>query len=103
MNIFNLEDKIIYVIGGSGLVGQDVCSLLKKLGAKVFNLDVKRNFQLNVDIKFLNLDISKEKFLEKKLKSYFKIYGTPDCMVNCSYPASKSWHKSDFASVKKKL
>ena len=102
MNIFNLENKKIYVVGGSGLIGKDICNLMKNLGANVFNLDVKKNTKSNSNIKFLNFDISKEKFLEKKLKSYFKIYGAPDCMVNCSYPASKSWHKSDFASVKKK-
>ncbi len=102
MNIFNLENKKIYVVGGSGLIGKDICNLMKNLGANVFNLDVKKNTKSNSNIKFLNFDISKEKFLEKKLKSYFKIYGTPDCLVNCSYPATKSWNKSDFKSVKKK-
>ena len=42
MKIFNLNDKKIFVIGGSGLIGTEVCNLLKILGAKVYNLDIKK-------------------------------------------------------------
>ena len=43
---------------------------MKNLGANVFNLDIKKNTKSKSNIKFLNFDISKEKFLEKKLKSF---------------------------------
>ena len=102
MKIFNLNDKKIFVIGGSGLIGTEVCNLLKILGAKVYNLDIKKNFKLVPNIKFLKFDISKDKLIEKNLKSFFKSYGTPECMINCSYPTNKSWVLSNFKSVKKK-
>ena len=53
MNIFNLNNKKIFVIGGSGLIGTEVCNLLKILGAKVYNLDIKKNLKLVPNIKFL--------------------------------------------------
>jgi NAD(P)-dependent dehydrogenase (short-subunit alcohol dehydrogenase family) len=102
MTIFNLENKKIYLIGGSGLIGKEVANLLGFLGAEVYNLDINRTQNNNKNIKFLKLPINKETLIEKKLKFYFKKYGAPDCMVNCSYPATKSWKNSDFKSVKKK-
>ena len=101
MDIFKLNNKKIFVIGGSGLIGSEICNLLQNLGARVYNLDIDKNLKLNSKINFLKFDISKDKFIEKKLKLFFKIYGTPNIMINCSYPAKKSWSFSDFKSVKK--
>jgi NAD(P)-dependent dehydrogenase (short-subunit alcohol dehydrogenase family) len=101
MDIFNLHNKKIFVIGGSGLIGSEICSLLKLLGAKVYNLDILNNLKSKENIHYLKFDISKDKLIEQKLKIYFRTHGTPDCMINCSYPAKKSWQLSDFKSVKK--
>lgn len=102
MNIFKLNAKKIFVIGGSGLIGTEICNLLQSLGARVYNLDVNKNSKLHPKINFLKFDISKDKFIERKLTSFFKIYGTPSSMINCSYPAKKSWPNSDFKFIKKK-
>jgi len=101
VNIFKLNNKKIFVIGGSGLIGTEICNLLHSLGAKVYNLDINKNLKLNSKINFQKFDVSKDKFIEKKLNLFFKIYGTPNVMINCSYPAKKSWSISDFKSVKK--
>ena len=101
MNIFKLEKKKIFVVGGSGLIGTEICNLLQLLGAKVYNLDININSKLHPEVNFLKFDISKEKQIEIKLNLFFKLYGIPDSMVNCSYPAKKSWSFSDFKSVKK--
>ncbi len=37
---FKLNKKKIFVVGGSGLIGTNLCVLLADLGAKVFNLDI---------------------------------------------------------------
>ena len=102
MNIFKLNNKKIFVVGGSGLIGAEICNLLKILGAKVYNLDITKNTKLNSNIKFLKFDLSKNKLIEKQLIYFFKTYGTPECMINCSYPTTKSWIFSNFNSVKKK-
>jgi NAD(P)-dependent dehydrogenase (short-subunit alcohol dehydrogenase family) len=98
-NIFQLNKKKIFVIGGSGLIGYDLCNLLSSLGGSVFNLDIKNK---NNKIKFIKFDVSKRQLIEKKLKLLLKIYGIPDVFVNCSYPASKLWGKSSFSKVKQK-
>ena len=38
--LFKFKKKRIFVIGGSGLIGSQLCILLSKLKAKVFNLDI---------------------------------------------------------------
>ena len=47
---------------------------------------ILNDFSLDKKIKFLKFDVSKLKSIEKYLKQFFKIYGTPDCLINCSYP-----------------
>ena len=84
------------------MIGVEICKLLRHLGAIVYNLDITNSVELKGDINYLKFDISKDNLIEKKITSYFKIYGTPHCMINCSYPAKKSWYFSDFKSVKKK-
>jgi len=101
--IFNLKDKKIFVIGGSGLIGVSICNLLKDLGAVVYNLDKEKNKLLNKNIKFINFDVSKRNLIEKKLKKNFKKYNVPHCLINCSYPISKNWFKSNFKNVSQDL
>ena len=48
MNIFKLHTKKIYVIGGSGLIGTEICNFLQSLGAKVYNLDINKNLKLTI-------------------------------------------------------
>ncbi len=99
---FNLKNKIIFVVGGSGLLGTHICNLLNQLGAKVYNFDIKKNKTLNKNIKNIYFDIKKNQEIEKKFKKYFNEFDTPDCFINCSYPTTKDWSKSDFKSVSNK-
>ena len=46
MDIFNLSKKKIFVIGGSGLIGVEICKLLRHLGAIVYNLDITNSVEL---------------------------------------------------------
>ncbi|MDC0426661.1 SDR family oxidoreductase [Pelagibacteraceae bacterium] len=96
-NIFTLKNKRIFVVGGSGLIGDVVCDLLHNLGAEVFNLDIKDASKNKIN--YLKFDISKKESIEKKLNFFFKKYGTPDCLINCSYPVSAKHSKSSFKNV----
>ena len=42
INIFGLKNKKILVVGGSGLIGLELSNFLNNLGARVFNLDIKK-------------------------------------------------------------
>ena len=100
MKYFNLSKKNVFVVGGSGLIGHTLCKVLTDLEGNVFNLDILDRFNKNV--KFIKFDASKRLQIEKKLNLIFKKYGTPDVLVNCSYPASKDWSDGSFLKIKQK-
>ena len=102
MNFLKLKNKLIFVVGGSGLIGSEICNLLSNLEANVFNLDIKDNKNISSKVKNLNLDVSKIASVEKKLNFFFKEHGTPECVINCSYPVSKNWSFSSFAKITQK-
>jgi NAD(P)-dependent dehydrogenase (short-subunit alcohol dehydrogenase family) len=102
---FNINNKIAFVVGGSGLIGEEVVRALSDFGAKVIILDIKKN------IKFLNnrnniffeyFNVSKLYLTEKNLKKIIKKYNTPNIFINCSYPYNKDWKNSSFSKIKLK-
>jgi NAD(P)-dependent dehydrogenase (short-subunit alcohol dehydrogenase family) len=89
--------KTIFIVGGSGLIGSAVIKQLALQDCKIINLDiVKKKENLSLFYKF---DLSKNNIE----KNYFKIvkkYGLPDIFINCSYPKTKDWNKSNFGNIK---
>lgn len=101
---YSLKKKLAIVLGGSGLIGSEICLGLSQLGCKVINLDISRSKKLlkinNVEFTKYNLkNISQS---EKNLKKILKKHGSPNIFVNCSYPRTKSWSQSSFSKVKLK-
>ena len=97
---FNLKNKFSIVLGGSGLLGSEVCKALKQFGSQVLNLDLINNHDLSKkEISFSKLDLKNLKFCEKKIEKIIKIYGVPDIFINCSYPRTKNWGKISFESA----
>ena len=101
-NPFQLKRKNIFVIGGTGLIGSEICALSANLGAKVLIIDKKKNTLIKnyKNIKFEKFDISNI----SKFKSFFikvtKKYGFPNVLINCSYPRTSDWNKNNFHNVK---
>ena len=108
-NILNLSDKKILVVGGLGLIGEQVTLALHKLGASVTVLDfnkksfykfLKKNKIKNYKkINFQLLDCSKTNKIEKTLKSCFTRNYKPNILVNCSYPRTKDWKNHNFKKI----
>jgi len=97
---FNLKNKFAIVLGGSGLLGSEVCKALKQFGSQVLNLDLINNHDLSKkEISFSKLDLKNLKLCEKKIEKIIKIYGVPDIFINCSYPRTKNWGKISFESA----
>ena len=69
---FNLNNKKVFVIGGSGLLGSEIVKLLLENSATVINLDInnkKKKFNKTKYLKkyfFQNFDISDIENLDKK-------------------------------------
>jgi len=97
-DLFNLEGKIAYVLGGSGLIGIETIKLLKENNAKVINLDIK-DFNKKFGEIFVKFDCTKINKMESNLKKIFKKYKFPDIFINCSYPRTKNWNQSSFSKI----
>ena len=101
--------KKIFIIGGSGLVGE---VLVKKLLLKdyiVINID---NNLLKIKSKnyfFIKKDISNLKNVKKNFNIITRKIGCPDMLVNCSYPNkfqiknNSEFKKINFKSLEKNL
>lgn len=96
---FNFSNYNIYVLGGSGLIGEKVTELFINLNANVVVLDKKKNKYLNNFKKhnFVKFDISN--IGNFNFNNMFIKYGSPDIFVNTSYPRNKNWHNSSFEKL----
>ena len=86
-NIFSLNKKVAFVLGGSGLIGLEVIKSLNFAGASVINLDLQ-NHTNKKSIKLANNKI------------IFKKFGLPDIFINCSYPKTEDWKDNTFKHIK---
>tara|TARA_B100001250_G_C19658866_1_gene726122 strand:- start:75 stop:890 length:816 start_codon:yes stop_codon:yes gene_type:complete len=107
-NQFNLEDRIAFVFGGLGLIGQEVSTAIAQAGAKTIILDIKNDNssfigELNkskYDISYKKFDCSDTKNLEKNYSQLIKEFGCQDIFINCSYPRTDDWPTNSFSKIK---
>ena len=93
-----MNNDVIYVIGGSGLIGRSFISSVASEYQTIVNLDLVNNISLK-KIFFEKFDCSDLFKIENQLYEIFKKYGEPKYFVNCSYPVTKDWSKSNFKSI----
>lgn len=92
------KKKIVFLVGGSGLIGKEVEKKLDAKYYKVINLDIKKSGR-----KHIYFDCSKTDKIEHNLNIITKIYQVPDILINCSYPIAGDWIKNDFNNLNQKL
>ncbi len=92
-------NKRIFVLGGSGVIGSQICKDLSETGSKVFNIDIKFKKKKIKKIKNIFLDIGNVKKLEFGINKIIKLYGIPDVLINCSYPKTSDWGNSSFKNI----
>ena len=91
-----MKKKIIYVVGGSGLLGSEVVRQIDKSLFKVVVLDIKQNLKQNSNVYFHKLDCTKLRLIKKKIINCIEKFGKPDVLINCSYPKTKEWGSIEF-------
>ena len=96
---FSLKKKIIFVVGGSGQIGSEVCKLFSELKGKVINLDITKNKKQKKNVSFFKIDVANSSNIEKNLKDAIKKYGCPNVFINCSYPYDSNWGQTSFKDV----
>lgn len=92
-NLFCIENKVIVITGGCGVLGSDMAQYLADQGAKVVILDrVKdKGEELVAKIKsqgnealFLSTDVLNKQVLEQNRNEIIKAYGRIDVLVNAA-------------------
>lgn len=107
INNFKFNGKTIFVVGGLGLIGEEVTNELANLGAKIVIIDNnylkfiknKKSKKTFSTIFFEKLDLRNTKAIKKTYNKIIKKHGCPDVFVNCSYPRTSDWPKNNFTKI----
>ncbi len=91
--IFSLRNKKIFVVGGSGLIGNETIKCLNTFGAKTVNIDLKKNINSKYNFTFNTSDSDN---LNQNLNRVIKKFGVPHVLINCSYPKNDKWSRNTF-------
>lgn len=92
-----VENKVIIVTGGNGLIGKEIINHLKTNKAIVINVDVSNINE--IDSGLLNCDITSVESIYNAIFKVFEKYGRIDGLVNCAYPRTMDWG-DNFENIK---
>lgn len=84
-----LENKIIIVTGGSGLIGQAIVRDLKSYGATVINAEIC--VDTNWETGNVYCDITRQESVDELVQIVVKRFGRIDGLVNNAYPRTSDW------------
>ena len=89
---FQLNGKLIWVVGGAGYLGQAVVTLLSNLGAKLLCIDMEnravdfvRNAGLEDKVATASFNINDTGFIARFVKEQLALHGSPDGLVNLAF------------------
>ncbi len=104
-NKFSLSDKKILLLGGNGLIGSAIRNLFYENGGQIVVIDKKKSKKSKKSILFKEYvcDVSNLKKIETVLKKLSKIGFVPDIYINCTYPKTKNWTKTNFKQIQYKF
>ena len=89
--MINLNNKIIVVTGGSGLLGNAIINEILQSGGIAVNIDI--NIKTNRKKHLFKCDITNSEEIEKVIRLIFNIYGKVDGWVNNAYPRTSDWNQ----------
>lgn len=84
-----MEDKVIIVTGGSGLLGKAIIADLTKRGATVINADI--NVSKNLETGSYYCDVTSFESIKDTVESVYNHFQRIDGLVNNAYPRTKDW------------
>jgi NAD(P)-dependent dehydrogenase (short-subunit alcohol dehydrogenase family) len=85
-----LENKIIIVTGGNGLLGKSIISYLISKGASVINVDVAEMSDVASTF-YIKCDITDAECVRKMVTIIVEKFKRIDGLVNNAYPRTKDW------------
>lgn len=84
-----LKDKVIIVIGGSGLIGREIVKDIRKKGGICINADI--SVENDIDNGEYKLDMTDYAEIEKFILLVKQKFGRIDGVANSGYPRTKDW------------
>jgi NAD(P)-dependent dehydrogenase (short-subunit alcohol dehydrogenase family) len=84
-----LENKIIIVTGGSGLIGKELINNIKTKGGITINADIGLETDLHNGL--LKMDIADVNSVKSGVQLIMQEFGSIDGLVNNAYPRTKDW------------
>lgn len=90
-NFLNLKKKKVFVLGGSGLIGKEICKAFLENQSQIINLDLEKGNIKNKKLHFHYFDCTNLDDLNKNLNSIYNLFGCPDIFINSSYPQKLNW------------
>lgn len=92
-----LENKIVIVAGGKGLIGREVVADLIRHGAIVIDADISCSNDKTADNHYeFPLDLTSNESIDALVKFAVDRFGRIDGLINCAYPRTKDWGKYKF-------
>jgi NAD(P)-dependent dehydrogenase (short-subunit alcohol dehydrogenase family) len=86
-----LNDKVIVVTGGNGLIGKSILKRIKEEGGIAINAEI--NVVTDLDHGIINCDITNENSVKECINLVVERFGKVDGWVNNAYPRTEDWSK----------
>lgn len=87
--MINLNNKIIIVTGGNGLLGSEIISKIESAGGKSINIDI--NHETSLDLSRIKCDITNYNEVIDAIDLVISKYNKIDGLVNNAYPRTSDW------------
>jgi NAD(P)-dependent dehydrogenase (short-subunit alcohol dehydrogenase family) len=86
-----MEGKIVIVTGGSGLLGQEMISDIRRKGGIAINADL--NVETNLNKGEIKIDITYDESIQNGIDQIMDRFKRIDGLVNNAYPRTADWGK----------
>ncbi len=84
-----LDNKIVVVTGGEGLLGREIVADVRKRGGISISADVKASTDWSNHM--IHMDVTDDNSVESGIKELLRRYGKIDGWVNNAYPRTSDW------------
>ena len=84
-----LQDKIVIVTGGNGLIGRSIIRDITEMKGRVINFEL--GVDTNIEKGVVNCDVTNSDSVNKALALVYEYYGVIDGLVNNAYPRTEDW------------
>lgn len=88
-----LKDKVVVVVGGSGLLGSEFVRACVAQGAQVVSADIKESETSPTGATFIQCDATNEEEVKNLSEQVRQKFSRADAVINATYPKTKNYGK----------